>query len=180
MNNATQPREPAQPPPYSGTQPQRREEWEDWEDDEPITPIDAGEQVFPPPLNIGARNSKLAARRSSRASATRVNRVKSRQRQKAQNAKAGIKLITDMSSFRRQNYMPTPVERTGKFVDAAALKALEGEPTSASVGNWNWFKRVKTKARPLHHRSHRLGQPSQLVLRTTTSFLQMIDLLLLA
>lgn len=146
MNNATQRQEPVHPPPYSETQPRRREEWEDWEDDEPITPIDAGEQVFPPPLNITSRNSKLAARRSSRASATRINRVKSRQRQKAQNAKAGIKLITDMSSFRRQNYMPTPVERTGKFVDAAALKALEGEPTSASVGNWNWFKKSKDQS----------------------------------
>ncbi|KAM0370634.1 hypothetical protein ACHAPY_010485 [Fusarium culmorum] len=160
MNNATQPREPAHPPPYSETQPRRREEWEDWEDDEPITPIDAGEQVFPPALNVGARNSKLAARRSSRASATRVNRVKSRQRQKAQNAKAGIKLITDMSSFRRQNYMPTPVERTGKFVDAAALKALEGEPTSASVGNWNWFKKSKDQS-PATASSQSSARPTQ-------------------
>ncbi|KAG8665833.1 hypothetical protein FPOAC2_10918 [Fusarium poae] len=160
MNNATQPRDPAHPPPYSETQTRRREEWEDWEDDEPITPIDAGEQVFPPPLNVGARNSKLAARRSSRASATRINRVKSRQRQKAQNAKAGIKLITDMSSFRRQNYMPTPVERTGKFVDAAALKALEGEPTSASVGNWNWFKKSKDQS-PATASSQSSARPAQ-------------------
>ncbi|KAJ4141023.1 hypothetical protein NW768_000230 [Fusarium equiseti] len=146
MTNTTQPQEPVHPPPYAETQPRRRDEWEDWEDDEPITPIDAGEQIFPAPLNVPARHSKSAARRSSRTSATRINRVKSRQRQKAQNAKAGIKLITDMSSFRRQNYIPTPVERTGKFVDAAALKALEGEPTSASVGNWNWFKKSKDQS----------------------------------
>ncbi|KAM0559663.1 hypothetical protein ACHAPJ_004187 [Fusarium lateritium] len=146
MNYAAQPHAPAHPPPYSETHPRQREQWEDWEDDEPITPIDAGEQVFPPPSNVQTRTSKPSARRSSRASAAKIIRVKSRHRQKAQNAKAGIKLITDMSSFRRQNYMPTPVGRTGKFVDAAALKALEGEPTSASVGNWNWFKKNKDQS----------------------------------
>ncbi|KAM0346793.1 hypothetical protein ACHAPU_005133 [Fusarium lateritium] len=143
MSYATQPHVPVHPPPYSETNPRHQDDWEEWEDDEPVTPIDAGEQVFPSPLNVSSRNSKPSARRSSRVSASRASRVKSRQRQKAQNAKAGIKLITDMSTFRRQNYMPTPVGRTGKFVDAAALKALEGEPTSASVGNWNWFKKNK-------------------------------------
>ncbi|ENH64560.1 hypothetical protein FOC1_g10013833 [Fusarium oxysporum f. sp. cubense race 1] len=146
MNNDTHNQAPVHPPPYSEAQPRRREEWEDWEDDEPITPIDAGEQVFPTPLNVSTRNSKPSTRRASRASAARIVRVKSRQRQKVQNAKAGIKLITDMSTFRRQNYMPTPAGRAGKFVDAAALKALEGEPTSASVGNWNWFKKSKDQS----------------------------------
>lgn len=146
MYNDTHYRVPVHPPPYSEAQPRRREEWEDWEDDEPITPIDAGEQVSPAPLNVSTRNSKPSTRRASRASAARIVRVKSRQRQKVQNAKAGIKLITDMSTFRRQNYMPTPAGRAGKFVDAAALKALEGEPTSASVGNWNWFKKSKDQS----------------------------------
>lgn len=80
----------------------------------------------------------------------RVKRLKSRHRQKAQNAQAGIKLVTDMSAFRRQNQPPhgnaTPIARAGKFVDAAALRALEGEPNSASVGNWNWFKKSKTQS----------------------------------
>ncbi|KAF5024283.1 hypothetical protein F66182_3651 [Fusarium sp. NRRL 66182] len=146
MNRAAQPHALVNPPPYSETHARQREDWEDWEDDEPITPIDAGEQVFPPPLNVPARTSKPSARRSSRFSAAKIIRAKSKHRQRAQNAKAGIKLITDMSSFRRQNYMPTTVERTGKFVDAAALKALEGEPTSASVGNWNWFKKNKDQS----------------------------------
>ncbi|KAF9769663.1 hypothetical protein IL306_012894 [Fusarium sp. DS 682] len=160
MNKDTQIQAPAHPPPYSEAQPRRREEWEDWEDDEPVTPIDAGEQVFPTPLNVPARNSKPSTRRTSRASAARVVRVKSRQRQKVQNAKAGIKLITDMSTFRRQNYMPTPVGRTGKFVDAAALKALEGEPTSASVGNWNWFKKSKDQS-PATASPQLSAQPAQ-------------------
>ncbi|KAF5008283.1 hypothetical protein FDECE_5448 [Fusarium decemcellulare] len=153
MNSSTQPHLPPNPPPYSATQQRDRDEWEDWEDDEPITPIDAGEQVLmdaPAPLNVPTRVSKPTATRSSRVSAVKVIRLKSRHRQKAQNAKAGIKLITDMSAFRRQNHiahtMNTPVARTGKFVDAAALKALEGEPTSASVGNWNWWKKNKDQS----------------------------------
>ena len=33
------------------------------------------------------------------------------------------------------------VAATGKFVDAAALRALEGKPSDSSVGNWNWLRR---------------------------------------
>ncbi|KAG8417147.1 hypothetical protein J3459_012598 [Metarhizium acridum] len=130
------------------------EEWEEWEDNDVITPIDAGEQVQiclpanapPPPSN---RNTKSANLRASRLATPRVRRIRSRQRQKAQNAKAGIHLITDMSVFRRNNHatnnMRSPPGRKGKFVDAAALRALEGEPSSASVGNWNWLKKGSGK-----------------------------------
>ncbi|KAF4984079.1 hypothetical protein FZEAL_658 [Fusarium zealandicum] len=153
MNYFTQPHPPTQPPPYTAAQPRPREEWEDWEDDGHASPNDAGEQVLtgaPPPLNIPARTTKPPVPRSSRVSAVKIMRLKSKQRQKDQNAKAGIKLITDMSAFRRQNHiaqtMNTPVARAGKFVDAAALRALEGEPNSASVGNWNWFKKNKDQS----------------------------------
>jgi hypothetical protein len=128
------------------------EDWEDWEDDDVVTPIDAGEQIqicqppdaspAPPAQN---NNTRSVYARASRLPTAKVRRIRSRQRQKAQNAKAGIRLITDMSVFRRNNhvanYMRSPTDRTGRFVDAAALKALEGEPSSASVGNWNWLKR---------------------------------------
>ncbi|KHN95160.1 Glycoprotease family protein [Metarhizium album ARSEF 1941] len=114
------------------------EEWEEWEDDHVITPIDAAKQtevcpsaIVPAPLQDG--NTKAVHLRASSLSTPKVRRIRSRQRQKAQNARAGIRLITDMSVFRRNT------GRKGKFVDAAALRALEGEPSSASVGSWNWL-----------------------------------------
>lgn len=128
-----------------------KDEWEDWEDDEGITPIDTAEQVLiqgPFTVNNPKRRStsnKSFSSRVSRQSTIKIQRLKSRQRQKAQNAKAGIKLVTDMTALRRKNHIANqlkePDQNTGKFVDAAALKALEGEPNSASVGNWNWLKR---------------------------------------
>ncbi|KAK7432715.1 hypothetical protein QQZ08_000574 [Neonectria magnoliae] len=141
------------PPPYTASasrEPTRREDWEDWEDDEPITPIDAGEQVLigaPPPPLSSTRATKPSGTRSSRISIGKVKRLKSRHRQKTQNAQAGIRLITDMTTFRRQTrQLRNPDGRPVKFVDAAALKALEGEPTSASVGNWNWIRKNKTQS----------------------------------
>ena len=98
--------------------------------------------------------SRTTSKRISRHPSSKLKRLKSRQRQKAQNAKAGIKLITDMTAFRRQNqnqghvahYVREPEAKPVKFVDAAALRALEGEPNSASVGSWNWLKRNKDKS----------------------------------
>lgn len=128
------------------------EDWEEWEDDEVITPIDNGEQVLIQPQPPAAPSQHLrppnaASIRASRHSTLRIKRLKSRHRQKAQNAKAGIRLITDMSAFRRQphiaHHMRPSNAKQAKFVDAAALRALEGEPSSASVGNWNWLKRNK-------------------------------------
>lgn len=121
----------------------------EWEDDDVVTPIDAGEQVqicHPPDLEPQQiQSSKSMSLRSSKLSTAKIRRLRSRQRQKAQNAKAGISLITDMSVMRRTNhivnYMRSPSAKAGKFVDAAALRALEGEPNSASVGNWNWLKK---------------------------------------
>ncbi|OLN88695.1 hypothetical protein CCHL11_01900 [Colletotrichum chlorophyti] len=130
------------------TEPER-EEWEDWEDDDVVTPIvDDEEGLFinksaaPSPL----RPNKPPSTRYSqpRHSIQKLKRLKSRQRQKAQNAKAGIKVVTDMTKLRQQqgfqqNRSLDP--RRPKFVDAAALRALEGSPNSASVGSWNWLKK---------------------------------------
>lgn len=131
-------------------------DWEEWEDDEVVTPIDGGEQVLiqppPPPAATRTRASvKTSALRASRRSSAKVKRLKSRHRQRAQNAKAGIRLITDMTAFKRSNHHIAHQVRNAngqpaKFVDAAALKALEGEPSSASVGSWNWLKRDKTQS----------------------------------
>nr|XP_036585602.1 glycoprotease family protein [Colletotrichum truncatum]KAF6795653.1 glycoprotease family protein [Colletotrichum truncatum] len=130
-------------------QPNReREDWEDWEDDEVVTPIMDDEEdliadksAAPSPL----RPSKPPSTRYSqpRYSVQKLRRLKSRQRQKAQNAKAGIKLVTDMAVLRQQQTAQngSPQIRQPKFVDAAALRALEGEPNSASVGSWNWLKK---------------------------------------
>lgn len=35
--------------------------------------------------------------------------------------------------------------KQAKFVDAGALRALEGEPSSGSIGNWNWLKKSKSQ-----------------------------------
>ncbi|ROT37329.1 hypothetical protein SODALDRAFT_334419 [Sodiomyces alkalinus F11] len=141
--------------------------WEDWEDEEVITPINDDEQspiiekdALPSPL----RPIKSTAARASqgRYSVLKIRRLKSRHRQKAQNAKAGIRLITDMSALRQNQLvqeLTSPERPRGKFVDAAALRALEGEPSSASVGNWNWLKKRTTK-------SPQIGNPSPTLTRT--------------
>ncbi|KAL1891860.1 hypothetical protein Sste5346_007404 [Sporothrix stenoceras] len=103
-------------------------------------------------------NMSTAAVLSAHHPGSKPSRLKSRARQKAQNAKAGIRLVTDMSKLRKQQQMqqqqllqqqqqqqqmqqqqtqPGP----SKFVDAAALLALEGKPSESSVGNWHWRRR---------------------------------------
>lgn len=126
------------------------EDWEEWEDASVVTPIEDDEQVLvqyqaPRKYSQHLRPPRNAAVRVSRYSTVKIKRLKSRQRQKAQNAKAGISVITDMATFARKNHvvdqMKQPSANGGKFVDSAALRALEGEPSSASIGNWNWLKR---------------------------------------
>lgn len=161
-----------QPPPYSKTPTRENDDWEDWEDDDGVTPIDAGEQVL-----IHGPHPPLPARRvsvrapahivpRSRVSVVKIKR-RSQQRQKAQNAKPGISVITDMSAFRRPTQAAQqqrlPDERVGKFVDAAALRALEGEPNSASVGNWNWFKKNKTQSPATPSPLQQARSPDQII-----------------
>ena len=151
---------PNHPPPYHlvannngapSEPPRDAEDWEDWDDDE-VTPIDNGEQILlgsPIPAAGTTSSARPSAPnpRLSRSSVSRINRLKSRKRQKAQNAQAGITLITDMAAFKRSHpgtyQLRTPDGQPAKFVDAAALKALEGEPSSASRGNWNWLRKNK-------------------------------------
>ncbi|GKT83553.1 glycoprotease family protein [Colletotrichum tofieldiae] len=126
-----------------------RDDWEDWEDEDVVTPIMDDDQELimdktaaPSPL----RPNKPASTRYSqpRYSVQKLRRLKSRQRQKAQNAKAGIKVVTDMATLQQERAAQqsrNPDLQQPKFVDAAALRALEGSPNSASVGNWNWLKK---------------------------------------
>ncbi|KAL7818077.1 hypothetical protein V8C44DRAFT_320055 [Trichoderma aethiopicum] len=111
---------------------------------EDITPIDSAVEpglLAPPPtpayiLTSATKpiNARISARRSA------ANRPVSKKPLKARNAKFGIKLITDMPMMRRQFQAKSPARRAPKFVDAAALRALEGSPNPQSRGNWNWLK----------------------------------------
>ena len=166
---------PSLSPPSKGITSTRegREDWEDWEEESPSTPKAAPKrellvaresQSSPKPKNKAAPRTET--RSASRFSVQKPLRLKSRGRQKAQNAKAGIKLVTDMTKFRKQQHIAhqarlpaaaaADTERnmdrrnTGKFVDFAALRALEGNQTEASVGSWGWLKR-----RPTLSRSHK-------------------------
>ncbi|KAI5861811.1 hypothetical protein GGS23DRAFT_132708 [Durotheca rogersii] len=130
-----------------------KDEWEDW-DENTGTRVVAGDEDG---LLIDFSNDTVQKSRKStttpagRSSAARDAvqkpplRVRSRARQRAQNARAGIKLVTDMTKFRRS--ATAAHKRSGshsnvraKYVDAAALHALEGEPSSASIGSFSWLK----------------------------------------
>ncbi|KAI1473740.1 hypothetical protein F4774DRAFT_26482 [Daldinia eschscholtzii] len=121
-----------------------KDEWEDWEDsdgevqkvtqDKDRLLIDLSEDIAR--KSFRSTTTQSVSRSTMRYSIQKPTRVKSRARQKAQNAKAGIKVVTDMSSFRQ----PGTATRQPKFVDAAALHALEGEPSSASIGSFSWLK----------------------------------------
>lgn len=112
------------------------------------TPLDPGEHALveesPPPRTARPRASKASDSRVSRLPSARIKRLRSRKWQKAQNAKAGIRLVTDMAVFKRNSHIAHQArpanERQVKFVDIAALRALEGEPSLASVGSWNWLR----------------------------------------
>ncbi|KAK8114420.1 hypothetical protein PG999_006489 [Apiospora kogelbergensis] len=104
-----------------------REDWEAWEDEEPVTDLDKERGSL---TNSGDNGFKGTKRQ--------LERLKSRRRQKAQNAEAGITLVTDMSKFRRST--PRKQTSTTRFQDSAALRALEGSPNSASIGSFAWLK----------------------------------------
>ncbi|OAA67503.1 Peptidase M22, glycoprotease [Cordyceps fumosorosea ARSEF 2679] len=123
-------------------------DWEEWEDAS-ITASDdeqglVQQQPPPKPPSDHLRPAKATTVRVSRYSTAKIKRLKSRKRQKAQNAQAGISVITDMTAFRRDT---SPEDQdAAKFADSAALRALEGEQDSASVGNWNWLKKAKEQS----------------------------------
>ncbi|KAK4154627.1 hypothetical protein C8A00DRAFT_32584 [Chaetomidium leptoderma] len=147
-----------------------KDDWEDWEDDEVLTPIPTRDgplldlvsektggsmnEVAGQPRRRPSQRTSISAARQS---VQRIRRLRSRHRQRDQNERAGLKLVTDMSEFQRQqqqhiaNQMrPIPENResrTGKFVDPAALKALEGAPSDDSIGTFAWLKRRATKGK---------------------------------
>ena len=132
---------------YPTRRPQR-DDWEDWEDDSDSAVHTDDLLVDLSGATVDKSNKPLSQQHHS--SVHRPIRVKSKGRQKAQNVKAGIKVVTDMSKFRFQTSQQQQLksanrsardETRGKFVDTTALLALEGEPTSASIGSFSWLKK---------------------------------------
>ncbi|TVY21449.1 hypothetical protein LARI1_G000688 [Lachnellula arida] len=110
-----------------------------------------------PPNSTGSGVSTIAANRANTRKPDKIysvhkpTRDKSKGRQKKQNAKAGIKLVT---TFTRHQAASSPVQiqpsktmpQMGYFVDLAALQALNGESTqSQSSGKFWKSKPKKTK-----------------------------------
>jgi hypothetical protein len=135
-----------------------KDEWEDWDvdsNDSPSTPhpngllIDLSDHSSEDKTRK-AYNKPVTTRMTQRRS-VQIARVKSRARQKAQNARAGIKLVTDMSQFRQPGTVAqqrsADATKQKKFADAAALQALEGKPSSPSIGSFAWLKRKPGNAR---------------------------------
>ncbi|KAB5563555.1 hypothetical protein GE09DRAFT_960509 [Coniochaeta sp. 2T2.1] len=133
-----------------------RDDWEDWaEDDEPVTPIEEDVNPLIEVTTASPPDPKPPTRTKSRVSNARqsvhkITRLKSRARQKATIAKVGISLDTDIAKFRQRQQQhiamqmkgsPAMEPTKGKFVDAAALKALEGEPSTATVGSFHWLRK---------------------------------------
>jgi len=128
------------------------DEW--WEEEDTVTsnPPKAMSDVritqWPkPPEGVGlGLNTKALSRTSTRKSIKRYSvqkptRDKSKGRQRKQNAKAGIKVVTN---FSRHQAAAPPVQlqpsrtapQMGCFVDLAALKALNEGSTQTSTGFW--------------------------------------------
>jgi hypothetical protein len=134
-----------------------RDDWEDWEDDDAVTPIDEDDNPLievTSPDAPAARQPTKSRVSSARQSVQKIPRLKSRARQKATIAKVGISLDTDIAKFRQrqqqqiamQMHAETRAEPTkGRFVDAAALKALEGSPSTATVGSFHWLRKKSPK-----------------------------------
>ena len=122
-----------------------KDEWEDWDvssDDDsyprsgPNDLIDLSDNNFSHKTRKSYHRS--ATNRLTQHRSTQLHRVKSRARQKAQNAKAGITLVTDMSQFRQPS---ADAISKGKFAHTPALRALEGNQSSPSIGSFAWLKR---------------------------------------
>lgn len=115
---------------YPAQSPSERDEWESCDEETPDMSLDKDDG----PLIDTADSAFQHARKEQ------PLRLKSRRRQKAQNAEVGIKLVTDMSQFRKV----TPQQQhRARFQDSAALRALEGSPNSASIGSLAWLKTTK-------------------------------------
>lgn len=117
-----------------------RDEWEDWDEDErPGTII-----LDDDDLSYDGQMDSLQRYSVQRP----IYRAKSKGHTKAKIAKAGITLDTNVFKSRqtprlsrRSTEQSARPENAGRFADAAALKALEGSPNSASIGSFSWLKR---------------------------------------
>ncbi|KAI1824537.1 hypothetical protein F4861DRAFT_258761 [Xylaria intraflava] len=129
-----------------------KDEWEDWDFDSddshsPSQPVGLLIDLSDDTSGDKTKKSlqKSTGNRITLHRPVQLPRVKSRARQKAQNAKAGIRLVTDMSQFRQQRAAASQRSAgatiRNKFADAAALQALEGKPSSPSIGSFAWLKR---------------------------------------
>ncbi|TLD12737.1 uncharacterized protein PgNI_04878 [Pyricularia grisea] len=146
-----------------GNKNNQRDEWEDWTDDEPYSAIGVADLLLalendenPAPLSRPKHKGAPSRKSSfllpdSTYSVQKPTRLKSRARQKAQNTKAGIKVVTDMTKFRtkqqqqNQKLSAEAEMRKGQFADLAALQALEGDQNQTSVGSWHWLKKMQSK-----------------------------------
>lgn len=135
------------------------DEW--WEDDTPTQNSNKAQKPirtaqWPRPPGYGTRSSKAGSRMSirkpnNRHSVNKLVRDKSTRRQLKQNVKAGIKVVTNLSrpqaSVPVQIPPPKPVQapapQQGRFVDYAALKALEGKAAHTKTGGF--WKSMKGK-----------------------------------
>jgi hypothetical protein len=124
------------------------DEWWEEEDTPPQSPNKAATPIritqWPKPPGNSSVSTKTGNRMSirkpdKRYSVQKPTRDKSTGRQKKQNAKAGIKLVTNLT--RHQAAVPVQLQpakampQMGCFVDLAALQALNGEPTH-TAGFW--------------------------------------------
>jgi hypothetical protein len=137
---------------FDGDDDDAEDEW--WEEEDTVTSsppkATSDVRVTQPPKpaeDVGPGLSTKALNRTStrkpvkRYSVQKPTRDKSKGRQKKQNAKAGIKVVTN---FSRHQAAAPPVQmqpsrtapQMGCFVDLAALQALNGDLTQTSTGFW--------------------------------------------
>lgn len=110
------------------------------------------EQKDPPAEEITAARNPTPRKTVKRYSVQKPMREKSRGRQRKQNAKAGIKVITDFSKHNNTLQVAQPTQApvaasqtapTGNFVNLATLQALDREVPVQPTG-WNfWSKKPK-------------------------------------
>ncbi|KAL2122668.1 hypothetical protein VTJ04DRAFT_3123 [Mycothermus thermophilus] len=147
-----------------------KEEWEDWTDDEVETPETAQQdsQNNVAAVAPAAGQSRLSlSQRTSLSTLSKLQRMKSRQRQKARNELLGIKVVTDLDKLweqqKRQRRMSERRQtRTGKFVDLAALRALEGSPSDESIGTLAWIRNRPSKKTRVEQLASEAAQPPDL------------------
>jgi hypothetical protein len=137
----------------SGHEDEHDDEW--WNDEE---------SIISKPKNLAAisrvtrwptverRGTVSPLDRRQTSSVRRPTREKSKQRQKKQNAKAGIKVITDFSQphgpapilkhLATSSELPRSSSQASEFVDLAALQALDIQAPNAAGGLWKSIKGI--------------------------------------